>query len=119
MTQNFESSITNLDEIPEDECKHLPLNCLWTITSEDMSLTVIITCLKWTSNYDFCVRVTAYPLGAQNNVSKQVDLDEHHPLLKFVTDALNSYEVFPELHLNLYQLQILEELKDYLDLKFN
>ena len=35
MPQKFESTILDLDEIPEGECKHLPLNCLWTITSKD------------------------------------------------------------------------------------
>ena len=64
------------------------LNCLWTITSQDKSLTVVITCLKWTSMYDFCVQATAYLLEAPN-ISKQSDLDDHHPLLRFFTDALN------------------------------
>ena len=103
MPQRFENSITNLDDIPENECKHIPLNCLWTITSQDTSLTVIITCLTWTFNYDFYVRVKAYPMGAPN-VTKQMDMDDHHPFLRSLSDALNLYEAFPEPHLNSHQL---------------
>ena len=116
MPQKFESSITHLDELPEEECKHIPLNCRWSITSQDTNLIVIITCLKWSSNYEFCVRVTAYPLGAPN-ISKHLDLDDHHPLLRSLTDALNLYEAFPEPHLNSHQLECLEELKEYLPFK--
>ena len=117
MPQKLESSIRNLDEIPTEECKHFPLHCLRTITSHDTSLTVIITCLKWTFNYAFYVQVTAYPLGAPN-VSKPKDLDDHHPLLRLLTDALNLYEAFPETHLNSHQLEILEEIIEYLLFKF-
>ena len=117
MTQNLESSITNLDDIPEIEFKHIPVNCIWNITSEDTSLTVIITCLKWTFDCDFCVRVTAYPLGSPN-VSKQIDLNDHHPLLRSLTDALNLYQSFPEPHLNSHQLEKFEELMEYLHFKF-
>ena len=45
MPQKIASPILDLDEIPEDECRHL-LNFLWTKTSKDVSLTIIITCLK-------------------------------------------------------------------------
>ena len=109
MPQKLESSITHSDDIPEIEYNHIPINCLWNITSHDTNLTVIITCLKWTFKYEFCVRVTAYPLGAPN-ISKEIDLDHHHPLLRSLTDALNLKEVFPEPHLNSHQLEILEEL---------
>ena len=101
MLKKIESSITHLDKLPEEECKHVPLNCIWPITSHYTSLTVIITCLKWTSNLGFCVRVTAYQLGAPNN-SKQTNLDDHHPLLRSLTDALHLYEAFP----NLFQIPI-------------
>ena len=117
MPQKVESSITHLDELPEEECKHIRLNCLSTITAQDTNLTVIVTCLKWTFIYDFWVRVTAYPQGAPN-VSKPIDLDDHHPLLRSLTDALNSYEAFPEPHLNFHQLKNLEELREYLHFKF-
>ena len=96
MPQKLESSITHLDELPEEKCKHIPLNCIWPIISQDTSLTVIITCLKWTINLEFCVRVTAYPLGTPNP-SKQINLDDHHPLLRSLTDALHLYEAFPNL----------------------
>ena len=115
MPQRLRISITNLDEIPEEECRHVPMNCLWTITSQDTSLTVTITCVKWTFNYEFCVRVTAPSVEAPN-VLKQIDLDDHRPLLRSLTDALNLYEVFPESHLNAYQLEILEELIVFLAL---
>ena len=109
MPQKFESSITHLDELPEEECKHIPLNCIWPITYQDTNLTVTITCLKWTFNFEFCVRVTAYPLEAPN-ISKLIDLDDHPPLHRSLTDALHLYEAFPQPHLNSHQLKILEEL---------
>ena len=114
MPKKSESSIKHLDELPEEDCKHIPLNCIWPITSQDTNLTVIITCLKWTFNFKFCIRVTAYPLGSPNN-SKQLD---HHPLLRSLTDALQKYEAFPEPHLNSHQLESLEELMEYLHFKF-
>ena len=117
MPQKFESSIPHLDELPEEECKHIPLNCIWPITSQDTNLTVIITCSNWTFNFEFCVRVTAYQLGAPN-ISKQIDLDDHHPLLRSLTDPLHLYKAFPEPHFNSHQLENLEELKGYLLFKF-
>ena len=105
MPQKTKSSITHLDGLPEEECKHIPLNCICPITSQDTNLTVIITCLKWTFNFEFCVRETTYPLGAPN-ISEQLDLDDHHPLLRSLTDALQSYEAFPEPHLRSHQLEI-------------
>ena len=117
MPQKLESSITPLDELPAEECKHIPINCLWPISFQDTNLTVIITCLKWTINHDFCVQITAYPMGAPNT-SKQIDLHDHHPMLRSLTDALNLYEAFPEPHLNSHQLEILEELREYLRFKF-
>ena len=44
--------------------------------------------------FEFCVRVTAYHLGAPKT-SKQIDLDDHHPLLRTLADALHLYEAFP------------------------
>ena len=117
MPKKSESSITHLDDLPEEECNHIPLNCIWPITSQDTNQTVIITCLKWTFNFEFCVRVTAYQLGAPN-ISQQIDLDDHHPLLRSLTDALHLYEAFPEPHLNSHQLESLEELMEYLHFKF-
>ena len=117
MPRKFESSITHLDELPEEGCKHIPLNCIWPNTSQDTNLTVIITCLKWNFNFEFCVRVTAYQLGAPDT-PKQIDLDDHHPLLRSLTDALRLYEVFPEPHLSSHQLEFLEELMEYLHFKF-
>ena len=40
------------------------------------------------------------------------------PGLKSLSEALNVYEVFPEPHLNSFQLEILEEPIEYLYLKF-
>ena len=117
MPKNFESSITHLDELPEEECKHIPLNCIWPITSQVTNLTVIITCSKRTFNFEFCVQVTACPLGSPN-ISKQTDLDDHQPLLRSLTDALHLYEAFPEPHLNSHKLENLEELMEYLHFKF-
>ena len=117
MPQNFESSITHLNEIPQEKWKHIPLNCNWPITSKATNPTVIITSLKWTFNFEFCVRVTAYLLGAPN-ISEQIDLDDHHPLLRSLTDALHLYEAFLEPHFNSHQLKILEGPMEYLHFKF-
>ena len=117
MPKKFESSITHLDDLPEKECKHFPLNCIWPITSQDTNQTVIITCLKWTFNLELCVRVSAYQLGAPN-ISKQIDLNDHYPLLRSLTDALHLYEAFPELHFNSHNFESLEELMEYLHFKF-
>ena len=103
--------------MPKNECKHVPLKCPWIITSKDETLTVIITCLKWTFNYDFWIRVTVHPEG-DSDLSKQIDPDDHHSLLKSLSDAPNLYEDFPEPHLNSFQIDILEELMEYLYLKF-
>ena len=108
MPQNLDNS--PLDKIPKKGCKHVPLNCPWTINSPDEALTVIITCLKWTFNYDFWSRVTVHPEG-NSGISKQIHSDDHHPLLKSLSDALNLY-------LNSFQLEILEESIEYLYLKF-
>ena len=53
MPKKFESSITHLDDLPEEEYNHIPLNCIWPISSQDTNLTVIITCLKRTYNFEF------------------------------------------------------------------
>ena len=117
MPQKIESSITHLDELPEEECKHIPLNCNWPITSQNTNQTIIITCLKWTFNFEFSVRVTAYQLGA-SNISKQIDLDDNHPLQRSLTDPLHLHESFPEPHFNSHQFENLEELMEYLHFKF-
>ena len=117
MPKKFKSSITHLDDVPKEECKHIHLNCVWLITSQHTNLTVIINCLKWSFNFEFCVRVTAYHLGAPN-ISKQKDLDDHHPLLRSLTDALLLKEAFPEPHLTSQQLESLEQLMEYLHFKF-
>ena len=102
----------NWDDI-DDECQHFPLNCPWVITSGIETLTVLITCLKWTFNYDCWIRVTAHPEG-NPNISKQIDIIKHNPLLVSLSEALDDYENFPEPHLNSYQLHILGELLDSL-----
>ena len=117
LPKKFESSITHLDDLPEEECKHIPLNCIWPITSQETNQTVFITCIKRTFNFEFCVRGTAYQLGAPNNL-KQIDLDDNHPLLRSLTGALHLYEAFPEPHLTSHQLENLEELMEYLHFKF-
>ena len=73
MPQNFGNLTLDLGDLPVKESKCIPIKCPWTTSSKNESLAVIMTCLKWTFNYDFCVRVTAYPQGAPN-VSKQKTL---------------------------------------------
>ena len=109
MPQKSENLPPNWDDI-DDECQHIPLNCPWTITSGTETLKVVITCLKWTFNYDFWIRVTAHPEG-NPKILKQIDIN---PLLVSLSEALDDYKNFPELHLNSYQLHILGELLDSL-----
>ena len=116
MPQKFERLMLDLDGTLEDECKQISINCYWTVNSKAKNLTIIITCLKWTFNYDFCVRITAIPQRAPN-VSKQIDLDDDHSLLRPLTDALSIYQVFHEPHLNKHRIEILGESIEYLDLK--
>ena len=52
MPKKSENLPPNWDDI-DDECQNILLNCPWTITSGNETLTVVITCLKWTFNYDF------------------------------------------------------------------
>ena len=87
MPQTLENLPTNWDDI-QDEIQHIPLNCPWTITSEDETLRVVITCLKRTFNYDFWIRVTAHQEG-KLNISKQIDIKKHHRLLPSLSEALN------------------------------
>ena len=98
----------NCDDI-EDECQHIPLNCPWTTNCENETLTVVITCLKRTFNYDFWIRVTAHP-ERNPSVSKQIDINKHNPLLVSLSEALDDYEDFPEPQLNSYQHQNLGQL---------
>ena len=112
MPQTSENLPPNWDDI-DDKCQHIPLNCRWTITSGNETLTVIITCLKWTFNYDFWIRVTAHPEG-NPNISEQIDIIQHNPLLVSLSEALDGYEGFLEPHLKSYQLHILGELLDSL-----
>ena len=112
MPQKAENLPPNWDTI-DDECQHIPLNCRWTITSGNESLTVVIKCKKWTFNYDFWIRVTAHPEG-KPNISKQIDINKNSPLLESLSEVLDEYEDFPEPHINSFQLHILGELLDSL-----
>ena len=112
MPQKLDNSPPDWDNI-EDKCQHIPINCPWTIVSNDKNLTVIISCSKWTFNYDFWIRVTVYP-EENPHISKQVDIWEHSPLLESLSEALSKFYNFPEPHLNYFQLHIFGELLDYL-----
>ena len=57
--------------------------------------------------------MTAYSEG-NRNISKQINIDKHHPLLESLSEALNDYVKFPEPHLDFLQLHILAELLDFL-----
>ena len=98
MPQKSENLPPNWDYI-DDECQHIPLNCPRTITSENETVTVVITCLKWTFKYDCWIRVTAHPEG-KPNISKQTDINKHNSLLESLSEALNEYEDFLEPHFN-------------------
>ena len=112
MPQKSENLPPKGDEI-DDECQHLPLNCPWTIPSGNETLTVVITCLKWTFNYDFWIIVIAHPEGNLNS-SQQIDINKDNPLLESLSEALDENEAFPGPHLNSYQLHILGKLLDSL-----
>ena len=100
MPQKFENLPPYSDDVA-DECQHSPLNCPWTITSENETLTVVIIGLKWTSNYDFWIRVTAHP-ERNPSISKQIDIKNHNPLLVSLSEALDDYEDFSEPQMNSY-----------------
>ena len=112
MPQKFENLPPKWDDM-DVECQHISLNCPWTITSENETLTVVITCLKWTFNYDFWVKVTAHPDGS-STISKQIEIDKYSPLLVSLSEALHDYEDFSEPHLSSYELHLLGELLDSL-----
>ena len=112
MSQKSENLHPSWDYI-DDASQHIPLNCLWTITSGTETLTVVITCLKWSFDYDFWVRLTAHPEG-NPNILKQIHNNKHNPLLVSLSEALDNYDDFPESHLNSYQLHVLGELLDSL-----
>ena len=112
MPHKSENLPPNWDDIDE-ECQHIPLNYPWTTTSGNENLTVVITSLKWTFNYDFWIGVTAHP-ERNPDISKQIDINKHNPLLVSLSEPLDDYEEFPEAHLNSYQLVILGELLDSL-----
>ena len=57
--------------------------------------------------------MTAHPEG-NTNISKQIDINKHNPLLVSLFEALDDNEDFPQPHLNSYQLHILGELLDSL-----
>ena len=109
MPQELESTVPDWDTI-ENECEHIPLNCQWTTISKEENLTVTFTCLKRTFNYDLWIGLTAHPEG-NSNTWKQMDITEHHPLLKSLADAFLTHDNFPEPHLNTYQLHIFGELR--------
>ena len=92
MPQKFENVPPNWDDI-EEECQHVSLNCSWTITSEDETLAIIITCLKWTSSYVFWTRVTAHP-EENPNFSEGININKHHPLLESLSQALKRLREF-------------------------
>ena len=97
----------------EAECQHISLSCPWTITCEDGTLSFIITSLEWTFNYDSWIRFAAHSEG-NPNISKQININKHHPLLESLSEVLNDYVKLPEPHLESLQLHILGELLDFL-----
>ena len=50
-------------------------------------------CLNWTFNYDFWIGVTVHPEG-NPNISKQIDVNKHKPLLESPSEALNDCKDF-------------------------
>ena len=112
MPQIFENPPPNCDDIKEG-CEHISLACPWTISCKDGTLEITNTCLEWTFNHDFWIRVTAHSEN-NPNISKQINIDKHHPLLESLSEALNDHVKLPEPHLDFLQLHILGELLDFL-----
>ena len=115
MPQKFENLPPKWDDI-FDERQHIPVICPWTITSDNETPTVVTTCLNWTFNKEFWIKLTAHP-EENPTKSKQIDFNKHNPLLESPSVALDDYEDFLEQHLNPYQLQILGEPLDSLPLE--
>ena len=99
-----------------DKIQHF--SCPWTITTNNESITVNITYLKWTFSYDFWIRVEVHPQG-NPKAFQLLDIDEIHTLFKSPETALLIYYDFPELHLNEFQLQVYGELMDHLFYKID
>ena len=57
--------------------------------------------------------MTAHP-EENPSISKQINIDKHHPLLESLSEALNDYVKIPERRLNSLQCQILGEVLDFL-----
>ena len=57
--------------------------------------------------------MTAHPEEIPK-ISKQINIDKHHPLLESLSEVLNNYVKLPEPHLISLQLQIPGELLDSL-----
>ena len=112
MPQKFDNLPPNWDDV-DHECQQIPLNYPWTITSGNETLAVVITCFKWTFNYDFWIKVTGHPEG-NPSISKQIYINKHNPLLVPLSGVLDDYEDVSEPHLESYQLHILGELPDSL-----
>ena len=98
-----------IDEIPH-------FNCPWTITTSNESTTLNIIHLKWTFNYDFWIRLENHPQG-NPKAFQLLDIDELHPLFKYLATALLKYYEFAEPHLTEFQLHVYGELMDHLSYK--
>ena len=114
---NQSSGVWNtLGEDGFDEIQHF--NCLWTITTHNKSITVNIIYLKWTFKYNFWIRVEIHPQG-NPKVFQLLDIDELHPLFKFLATALLNYYEFLEPNLTEFQLHVNGEVMDHLSYKFD
>ena len=88
------------------------------MTSNHESITVNITDLKWTFIYEFWIPVEIHP---QSNPTafQLLDIDELHPVFKFLTTAQLNYYKFLEPQLNEFQLhfygEIIDQLSDKVD----
>ena len=97
MPQKLNKSRLDSDKLPKDKSKHLPLYCFRIIKTKDENLTVITACLMWNFDSDCWLRVTVNTRKI-SEISKQLDLDDHHLLLRCLFDALKLCKVFLEPH---------------------
>ena len=98
MHQKLGSTVPDCENL-NDKYQQFPPEYPWTITSIDDRLTVIITCLNWTFNYNFWIRVTAHAQG-DPNTSEQIVISEYNFLLKLPSEAPYNYDISSEHQLN-------------------
>ena len=106
------------NSIDDDGFDQVYFNCPWTITTNNESITVKITYLKWTFRYDYWIRVKNQP-QENSDASQLFDKTELPSLFKSLATALLNYYELPQRHLKEFQLLVIGEFLDHLSYKVN